>query len=61
MADRAVNPIPFNPDTMTLSQIKEAAETLSMIFRMVGGSYEPEMIVENIKGYQEALSRKWNR
>lgn len=41
------NPIPFNPATMTASQLFECAETLRTLFNMV----ERDASAEQLEGY----------
>jgi hypothetical protein len=43
------NPIPFNPDTMTVSQLKECAETLRMAFDGIARGVDAENIVHNLE------------
>lgn len=59
MADNN-NPIAFNPDTMTVSQLKECAETLSTLIHSVNRGNPPEDIVLYIAQARDHMNKKWH-
>lgn len=52
------NPIPFNPDTMTVSQLKECADGLSMIFRTLDGDGNVNTR-GTVRAVRDDMLRKW--
>lgn len=58
--EKPLNPIPFNPDTMTISQAKECADTLSTLFTAIErGSTTPEGIVHMLEQAREQMLQKY--
>ena len=58
MPEHKPNPIAFNPDTMTVSQLKECAETLRTLFHALPTT-PPEGIVGQLEYVQDKMLRKW--
>lgn len=53
------NPIAFNPDTMTVSQLKEAAETLRTVFDGIERGVDAENIVHNLRQTRAGMLNRW--
>ncbi len=53
------NPIAFNPETMTVGQVKECTETLSMMFDMINRGSSPEDVFHRLDGARAQMLRKW--
>jgi hypothetical protein len=54
------NPIPFNPDMMPISQAKECADLLSMIFSAIeDGRATPEGVFHNLEQAREQMLEKY--
>jgi len=55
------NPIPFNPDYMTVKQLKECAELLSLLFTLLDRPEEgrDDLIIGNLEYARTDLARKW--
>ncbi|ARK07517.1 hypothetical protein LAV_00142 [Sphingobium phage Lacusarx] len=58
MTDRKPNPIPFNPDTMTISQMKLCAESLRTIFHAMPTT-TPEGIVGHLEHLQDTMLKRY--
>jgi hypothetical protein len=59
----ATNPIPFNPETLTIRQIKDAAETLRFVFeglaRLDAGEVEASNFLFHLRQQRDSLARQW--
>lgn len=53
------NPIPFNPDTMTISQAKQCAEVLSQAFSGIERGVDPVNIIHNLRLSMEQMAASW--
>lgn len=53
------NPIAFNPDTMTVSQLKECAETLRTLFQAMDHDNPPENITGQLEYVRERMIQRW--
>lgn len=54
------NPIAFNPDTMTVSQLKHCAETLRMLFDGIErDDVDDTNIVFHLKQAREHMLKNW--
>ena len=55
------NPIPFNPDTMTVSQLKWCADTLRMLF---DGVERPDVddsnVMHHLRQAREWADKNWS-
>ena len=56
---RIGNPIAFNPDTMTVGQLKECAETLSQAFDSIDRGVDAENIMHNLKMAQAMMVQRY--
>lgn len=57
-----LNPIPFNPDTMTISQIKDCAEALSQLYDALDRGLDetdPNNVLFHMKRGRDALRKRW--
>jgi hypothetical protein len=65
MARSELNPIPFNPEGLTIRQMKDAADTLSMIFegieRVENDGVPAENLIHNMKAWRDSLSAQWKK
>ena len=52
------NPIPFNPETMTVKELKECAETLRTLFQALPTT-PPEGIVGHLTQVRDEMLRRW--
>lgn len=52
------NPIAFNPDTMTVSQLKECADTLRTLFHALPTT-PPEGIVGHLEQVRDSMVKRW--
>jgi hypothetical protein len=57
MSDNPENPIPFNPATMTVSDVLSCAETLSALFNMLDKQSD-EQIVHSLRSARDYMIRK---
>lgn len=57
--DRAPNPIPFNPDTMTINQAKECVETLRTAFDQINRGVDPDTLFHSLDGAMAQMIRKY--
>ena len=55
------NPIPFNPDTMPLKQVRYCAETLRTLFEMLDRDASPEDIASYLKMSREYIANVWSK
>lgn len=55
------NPIPFNPDTMTVSQLKECAEALSTVFDQMRRGVSETVIIGHLEQTREHMTKNWTR
>lgn len=55
MSDRKPNPIAFNPDTMTVSQLKECADTLRTLFTMLDNEHHPMNVIGQLETVREQM------
>lgn len=53
------NPIAFNPDTMTVSQLKECADALRTVFDCIARRVPAESIVHTLEQHRDLMTRKW--
>lgn len=53
------NPIPFNPDQMPISQAKDCADTLSLLFQMLDRGSDASEIVGNLEFARVEQLRKY--
>lgn len=53
------NPIPFNTETMTVSQLKEVADNMRTIFASVDRGVNAEDLVGHIESLRDFWIRKW--
>ena len=57
------NPIAFNPDTMTVSQLKECAETLRRFYgnldRVDAGDVDTQNFFFHFRAARDDMLRKW--
>lgn len=53
------NPIPFNPDTMTVSHLKECADALSLAFQGIERGVDAENIVHQLEAARDYQLRKY--
>jgi hypothetical protein len=61
MADK-LNPIPFNPDTLTISQAKQCVEALSQLYDALDrGLHEtdPNNVLFHMEQGRDALRKQW--
>lgn len=54
------NPIAFNPDTMTVSQVKKCAETLRAMFDLIDRDASPDDIAVYLKQSRDYFVRHFN-
>jgi hypothetical protein len=62
MADKINNPVAFNPDTMTVSQLKQIADFAHILFGNLDENIEndPEQIAHFVKGARDDFNRRWH-
>lgn len=61
MADKPKNPIPFNPDTMTVSQLKWCADTLHQLFDGVARDDAPDdRLLAYLRQAREWALQNWS-
>jgi hypothetical protein len=59
------NPIPFNPEMLTIRQSKEALDALHLIFagiaRVDAGEVDASNLLFHIRQQRDSLARMWER
>lgn len=56
------NPIAFNPDTMTVAQLKECATTLRTLFENIDRTVDtPEDVAHFVLNARDHMNKKWHR
>jgi hypothetical protein len=62
MADKINNPVAFNPDTMTVSQLKQVADFARTLFENLDRNMEnePEQTLHYIQGVRDDFNRRWH-
>ena len=55
------NPIAFNPETMTVSQVKQCAETLRSMFDLLENGASEDTIVGYLAQSRDYLTRAWRK
>lgn len=58
---KPVNPIPFNPDTMTVSQLKECAEVLSRMFDGIAREVPADNMMFHLKQARDDMANRWGK
>lgn len=57
------NPIPFNPESLTIQQAKDGLDVLSLIFngaeRVKAGEIGVENLIFHIIGWRDELAKRW--
>jgi len=61
--EKTANPIPFNPETLTVRQMKDAVEALGMIFsgieRVRAGEVDIPNFLFHIEQQRDSLAQRW--
>lgn len=60
----SANPIPFNPETLTISQAKECVYTLKMVFDALDrdvAETDPHNLIHNMRAWRDSLAVQWQR
>lgn len=55
------NPIPFNPDLMTVKQLKECAYMLAQTFEALNRGIDHENIIFHLENGQKRMLKEWSK